>query len=301
MYDILEKLTYYMSDRAANEKKSNKILNEWRDEVLASNTSEKVHSAVESFHCTAHVLLGFHSGAEKELKKQQVELSSNHPLGRDSLPQFNFWRKDLAASRVVRTTSELFGPVGEHTGVRDLWESHCAENGIKSHISNYRDNRFNCLFENAAHITLHLTDLLTVLSLVKAPNQKVVAVSADLKSKRLMDLVLALALMHIHVTGPFWQMCEFGAVKYIDLGCKYIQPLLAFIEQCIDNPASIEDPANTNPLAEFRTSRLREYESQISMANANDTQLLQSTISKHRRPCQHQSFGRVPYITSPRV
>ena len=107
---------------------------------------------------------------------------------------------------MVRTTSELFGPVGEHTGARDLWESYCAENGIKSHISNYRDNRFNCLFENAAQIRLHLTDLLAVLSLVKAPNQKVVAVSADLKSKRLMDLVLgllALAVMHIHFTGPF--------------------------------------------------------------------------------------------------
>ena len=37
----------------------------------------------------------------------------------------------------------------------------------------------------------------TVLSLVKAPNQKVVGVPADLKSKRLMDLVLALAVMHI--------------------------------------------------------------------------------------------------------
>ena len=102
---------------------------------------------------------------------------------------------------------------------------------------------------------------------MKAPNQKVVAFPADLKSKRLMDLVLALAVMHIHVTGPLWQMCEFDDVKY-DLSCKYIQPLLAFIKQSIDNPASIEDPANTNPLAEFRTSRLREYESKISMANA---------------------------------
>ena len=221
------------------------------------------------------MLVGFHSSAEKELKKQQVELSTDHPLGRDSLAQFNFWRKDLAASRVVCTMSELFGPVGEHTGIRDLWESNCAENGIKSHISNYRDNRFDCIFENAAQIRLNLTDLLTVLSLVKAPNQKVVSVSADLKSKRLTDSVLVLAIyIYIHVTGPFWQICEFGAVKYIDLGCKYIQPLLAFIEQCIDNPASLEDPANTNPLAEFHTSRLREYESTISMANANDTPLL---------------------------
>ena len=84
-----------------------------------------------------------------------------------------------------------------------------------SHISNYRDNHFNCLFENAAQIRLQLTVLLAVLSLVKATNQKVVAASADLKSKRLMDLVIALAVMYIHVTGPFWQMLELSFTAWM--------------------------------------------------------------------------------------
>ena len=280
MYEVLEKLSYYMSDRAANEKKSNKILNEWRDEVLSSanasqSHSQKVHFAVENFHCTAHVLLGFHANSEKELKRQQIELSASQPLGRDALPQFNFWRKDLAASRVVRTTSELFGPVGEHIGVRDLWEAHCAAEGIKSHIGNYRDNRFNCLFENASQIVYHHSDMLTVLSIVKTPNQKVVAVSADLNCKRLMDLVHALAIMHIHVTGPFWQMCQFGAVKYRDLGCSYIQPLLEFLEVCISDPSSIEE--TVNPLTQFRTQIIEVYSSKISIEDTSV--LVRSTVS----------------------
>ena len=280
MYEVLEKLAYYMSDRDANEKKSNKILNEWRDEVLSSanasqSHSQKVHFAVENFHCTAHVLLGFHANSEKELKRQQIELSASQPLGRDALPQFNFWRKDLAASRVVRTTSELFGPVGEHIGVWDLWEAHCAAQGIKSHIGNYRDNRFNCLFENASQIVYHHSDMLTVLSIVKTPNQKVVAVSADLNCKRLMDLVHALAIMHIHVTGPFWQMCEFGAVKYRDLGCSYIQPLLELLEVCISDPSSIEE--TVNPLTQFRTQIIEVYSSKISIEDTSV--LVRSTVS----------------------
>ena len=82
---------------------------------------------------------------EKELMKQQIEPSASRPLGRrDAMPQFNFWRKDLPTSRVVRATSELLGLVGKHIGVRYLREVHCAVQGIKSHIGNYRDNRFNC-------------------------------------------------------------------------------------------------------------------------------------------------------------
>ncbi len=67
-------------------------------------------------------------------------------------------------------------------------------------------------FTDMLTVLIHFTDMLTVLSLVKAPTQKMVAVSADLNSKRLKDLVLALAVIHVHITGPFWQMSEFDAV-----------------------------------------------------------------------------------------
>ncbi|KAL4238812.1 hypothetical protein ACF0H5_003519 [Mactra antiquata] len=69
------------------------------------------------------------------------------PVGRDSLSIFNTWTTSgTVLERVVCTTSENFGPAGDHHGVRDKWEAYCYEWGLKSAIGNYIDNRFNGLF-----------------------------------------------------------------------------------------------------------------------------------------------------------
>jgi hypothetical protein len=82
---------------------------------------------------------------------------------------FKRWSdKSTALERVVRTTSEVFGPAGDH-GVRDLWEARCAENGGKPLIGNYKDNNFNfnAQFQISAEIHLHRKDLIQVLESVK--------------------------------------------------------------------------------------------------------------------------------------
>jgi hypothetical protein len=82
----------------------------------------------------------------------------------------------------LRTTADIFGPVGDHHGVRDRWEAHCANLGIKSVIGSYRNNRFNALFETAAEIHLHKIDFLKVLDTVETPNLKIKSVIEDLRS-----------------------------------------------------------------------------------------------------------------------
>ncbi|GFS20812.1 hypothetical protein ElyMa_005066100 [Elysia marginata] len=64
---IWKKLEFYMNDRAANEKKSSRDLDKWRDEMLESHGEEATE--VHHLHCAAHVLLGFHSYAISALKK----------------------------------------------------------------------------------------------------------------------------------------------------------------------------------------------------------------------------------------
>ena len=54
--DIVGKLTYTMSDRAANEKKADRLLGEWKTEVVGDQQARVVHK----FYCMAHALLGFH-------------------------------------------------------------------------------------------------------------------------------------------------------------------------------------------------------------------------------------------------
>ena len=54
--DIVGKLTYTMSDRAANEKKADRLLGEWKTEVVGDQQARVVHK----FYCMVHALLGFH-------------------------------------------------------------------------------------------------------------------------------------------------------------------------------------------------------------------------------------------------
>ena len=172
-----------MSDRAENEKFATKMLVEWREQLLKDSIGEDEIQTVHSFHCMAHVLLGFHSYAAKDLKVLETQIAEDlGPLGRDALPVFRFWnRTGTVMERVVRTASDVFGPVGEYIGVRDQWEAHCKAEGIKSIIGNYKDNRFNALFETSAEVFIHTEQFLTVINSEQKPNQKLQAVRADLQ------------------------------------------------------------------------------------------------------------------------
>ncbi|XP_045169684.2 uncharacterized protein LOC123532337 [Mercenaria mercenaria] len=213
----LKKLSYTMSDRAANEKKADTLLDEWRSEVLDNTDS---HEQVHHFHCMAHVLLGFHNYiCGTDLKEHESAITKEHgPLGRDVLPFFKFWsKKGTVLERALRTTSEVFGPAGNHHGVRNSWEAHCAENGVKSVIGNYRDNRFNALFQTAAEVYLHREDFITVLQNVKSNNLLVQSVLADLQSKPIMAEIQSLGLFYLQLTGPYWNMVVNDTVPYLQL------------------------------------------------------------------------------------
>lgn len=132
--NTLEKLSFSMSGRASNEKAANKLLDEWRDSVLnvtPETNTQKVK--VKHFYCMAHVLLGFHKYCCDDIKKVENEVADkNGPLGRDSLPMFQSWRKTgTVTERVVRMASETSGPAGDHLELSDRWEAHCSKKGKK--------------------------------------------------------------------------------------------------------------------------------------------------------------------------
>ena len=62
-HEILNKLSYFMTDRAANEKLSNRNLIIW-DRSEVNNDSLPI---LFSLHCMAHVLLGFQKYAAEEM------------------------------------------------------------------------------------------------------------------------------------------------------------------------------------------------------------------------------------------
>ncbi|XP_045190091.2 uncharacterized protein LOC123547228 [Mercenaria mercenaria] len=236
--ESLGKLAFTMSDRASNEKKADRLLDEWRDEVL-SNCGETQQDKVLHFHCMAHVLLGFHRYICKDLKDHESKLTEQEALGRDGLSVFSCWRtKGTVVERVLLTTSDVFGPSGDHHGVRDLWEAYCAANAIKSIIGNYKDNRFNALFQTAAEIFLHRAHFIHVLETVKSPNLKLKSVIADLKDDRIFASIQCLGLFYLRVTGPYWALITNSDVPYLELH-KEVSDMRDYLAVLETDPAAI--------------------------------------------------------------
>ena len=185
----------------------------------------------------AHVLLGFHKNVVEEISTVQTNAGQ---LGRDRLPQFQQFRGDNIVERVALSTSEVFGPVGDYLGLRDLWEVHCSNHGIKSKIGSYKENQFNGLFETSAQILHHRNDFLYILSL-RTSKKKLQSVQPDLQDPLVMTFTQAMAVLFINITGPFWNLTESGDIPYVNLH-SVLQPLLAYLEEGALEPAVLLEP-----------------------------------------------------------
>ncbi|KAK3770798.1 hypothetical protein RRG08_036400 [Elysia crispata] len=78
------------------------------------------------------------------IKKEEGLLDEK--LGRDKSNTFSHFASsgETAAFRVIRTTSDVFGPRGdEKNGCREDWLAYCDTHEIKSQFTTYRSNRFN--------------------------------------------------------------------------------------------------------------------------------------------------------------
>lgn len=150
------------------------------------------------------------------LKVLQWSIAEGGNLERDLSTEFPTYKSDLIVTRLARTASDVFGPVWDHLGARDLWEAHCAENGVKSTIRNCWDNRFNGLFEVSSQVIHHQNDFIAILDAVKTPNKKLKAVSYDLKDRLAITVVQALGIMYYEITGH-WNMICIGKVRYLEL------------------------------------------------------------------------------------
>ena len=64
---MLNSLASLMSDQSSVMKKSNVILSEWREKLLKENFPDVEVPLLHCLHCSAHVLLGFHSEIDSNL------------------------------------------------------------------------------------------------------------------------------------------------------------------------------------------------------------------------------------------
>ena len=242
--DIVGKLTYTMSDRAANDKKADRVLGEWKTEVVGDQQAQVVHN----FYCMAHALLGFHSYSKKQLSEQQKQMKKDGVvLGRDVMPVYGRFGDQLAAERLPMHVSAIVGPMGdERNGVQDKWTAYCKDHHIKSQIPTYKDNRFNALFDTSAAVVTHHADLVDFVTKIKAAgnkNLKVASALLDLQDANVMAIEVALGITFVTITGPFWAMVLDLSIHYLNLH-NYIQPLHTKVQYWLDHPHDILSQGN---------------------------------------------------------
>lgn len=233
---LLSKLSYLMTDRAANEKLSNRQLQEWvRSELTAAGVEPR---PVHPMYCMVHVLLGFHREILKAVDEAQKEFEvEGGKVGRDAGSTFSAWRFENIAARLVRTVSSIFGPNGdEKCSVRAKWLADCRTRHVKSLIGDYRDNRFNGLFEGAAQVLHHIDDILSLeKKLPEQTNLKVRSVMMDLKDSRAVTILQAHALFYVYVTEPYRQLMVSKDIAYLHLA-RHIKSMFASLQDVVAQP-----------------------------------------------------------------
>ncbi|GFS12830.1 hypothetical protein ElyMa_003121200 [Elysia marginata] len=143
--------------------------------------------------------------------KMILKVEDQKKLGRDEEAAFGRFSAaaEVAADRAIRTAAECLGPrCDEKCGSRAQWLAYCHSHNITSRLTSYRLNRFNNLFENAAAVLYHKAHVVDFMidNNCTHSNLKLKSIVADLKDKRIVAIVWAIALFNTIVTQPYWQL-----------------------------------------------------------------------------------------------
>ncbi|KAK2168873.1 hypothetical protein LSH36_13g00014 [Paralvinella palmiformis] len=233
MLVLVDKLSFVMSDRAANEKKSFHQINKWvQQELNRANLPPTI-------------------------------VAENVPV------------------RMVRMASELLGPNGdEKCGIRGKWIADCRTRHVMSVIGDYRDNRFNGLFQVSAQLIHHMDDILSLEKKLKADiNLKVKSLFLDLKDSRGVMMLQAHDIAYLTVTEPCWRLTLSKYTKYLEL-FRHIQPFYMNLVHYTDHPEDLLH-TDTSSIPEFPPNRQHPlYATAMTIRHPDRQDILLQTLSK---------------------
>ena len=103
--------------------------------------------------------------------------------------------------RYIRLACECLGPRGnDKSGCRDSWEAYCHLVERRSRIMSFKSNRFNNLFQAAAALHFHRSDISDCLGAKE--NRKIESMFQDNLCDTVDTQLIALGLLYHRVTGP---------------------------------------------------------------------------------------------------
>lgn len=209
-----------MSDRAGTEKNFNRLLKEFRKEVLPqvvdnwdalTENQQMPISAMDNLFCGLHLLVGMADVAEESLKKFERHFLDGKLIGSAAVTELKMYhRQESGTLRLLRTSSKAFAVgEGEKNGVSLFWKTYLNEKKEKNLIQRFKQNRFNLIFLLGQAVFYHRNDISNFLDSVEGTkNSLIKAVSVDIKEDLYAGGARALGLVSKFLTGPIWRLLE---------------------------------------------------------------------------------------------
>ena len=238
-----------MSDRGSIEKAFNTLFDSYRTSLLPkalgnceemTDESRNSMTQVNHFYYGLHFLVGLTDQAAEALTQWEKGCFEG---GKAGAAEFGsaYDRKECGTVRLVRTVCKAMSKHGsEQAGVYAPFTAYRKHVGVTEHFIDFRGNRFNILFLNAA-ILWHLRDTVKAFLSAHGPTNRLLqAVHADLQVDEFLAACRALGIFRKLVTGPLWRVLESRDVSIIDMSVKY-QSLVAYFQQWSSDASSLLD------------------------------------------------------------
>ena len=299
---ILACIKNTMSDRHIVEKNFNKLLEDYRAEVLpvvvsnwsALSIEEKVNfTSLNNFFCGMHVVVGLADTAaavllEWEKVCSDLIITSPHAMVNKSEP---------GTIRLIRTACKAFSRHGsEKSGVYQPFTAFLKLNKIpRNTLASFRGNCFNIVFYDAGAL-YHIAPVAEKLlkDVWQTPNQLLKAVLADLSILQYIAGCKALGIISKDVTGPLWRVLECKDVTILDMNERF-RKLLTSLKNWSCDPSSVIS-GDAFVFDDFPPKEDDIYQSLFTKSTHDDTvcDILQLLFSAFYRHLMHLVEDHLP-------
>jgi len=243
---LLSNIKNTMSDRAATEVKFNKLLQDYKSEVLPdiiekfdslNDDAQQSVTRINNFFCGLHSLVHMAEVAQKSL----FQIEKDH--FEEPLPSSDTFNINQSGTfRLIQTSCKAFARRGDqrngcHGNFKTYISSHLQKHKMNFPLQPLKGNRFNILFSNAGYVYFLHSEILEFLKQFNSNNSLLKSILHDVQEPFYIAGCKALGLISKFITTPLWNVLENKDIHICDMNIRYLQ-LVNFLN---DSSLNIKD------------------------------------------------------------
>ncbi|XP_065191546.1 uncharacterized protein LOC135822664 [Sycon ciliatum] len=261
---LLANMKNTMSDRCIVQKSFNKLVEEYRKEILPdiidgwegfSEEERTSMSRINCFYCGMHYIVGLADSCTAALKVwEKAHFGEGVKVGAERLP--GTWQGTGNTARLIYSTTKAFEKHGdEAAGCVADFHAFLSETNTPLPLDEYRGNRSYVVFHNGAGIYyLHNKMLHFLVDVSVRDNQLLRAVKEDLGETELIAGARALGILSKLVINPLWCLLEDPDVSVLEVG-KYYTALSSKFDDWAKDASDLLD-GSARPFPDAKVSTL---------------------------------------------